>query len=147
MMIDAATKRKLIIIFIALVAVIVLAIFVQRQAQSLASISPEYNSSRGEDGAPEAVPSLYLTNGDEFREKFEINIQTSILNAIYQKNYEIYGTINRTAEIKGGISVDKEQVTSFTVLMGEQKQPLNVWIHIDNAATNDYSITVEKGTS
>lgn len=147
MMIDAATKRKLIIIFIALVAVIVLAIFVQRQAQSLASISPEYSSSRGDDSAPEAVAPLYLTNDDEFRERFEINIQTSILDAVYRKNYEIYGTINRTAEIKGGISVDKEGVTSFTILMGEQKQPLNVWVSVDNAATNDYSITVEKGTS
>ena len=147
MIIDRTIKQRFIVLAIALIAIIVLAVIVQRQAASQASISPEYNSRIGEDGAPDSVSQLYLTNGDEFYSTFESSIQSSILDAIYAKNYEIYGTISRTAEMKGGIKTNKDRSQSFTLLMGEQRQPLDITVTVKNAATNDFTITIKKGTS
>lgn len=148
MMIDTSMRRKLIAIAIALVAVIILAITVQQQTHSLASISPEYDSQRGDDSVSESVSPLYLRSGsDTFRQAFPSSMQVSILTTIYHKNYDLYDTISRNADMKGGVTKESDGSQSFTLLMGEQKQPLHIKVKVKNSATNDYTITVDKDKS
>lgn len=147
MIIDKALRRKIIAICIAFVAVIILAVLVQQQSYSFSSIPTEYDDQRGEDAAGDEVSSLYLRNPDEFQQTFPASIQTSILNTIYHKNYELYGTIDRVAEMKGGVSNAAEGYLTFTLLMGESKHPVYVKIKVENSATNNYTMSVEKEKS
>lgn len=147
MILDKTTRRKLIALAVVLIVVIILAVLVQQQSQSLSSIPAEYDDQRGEDTAGDEVASLYLRNPDEFQQTFPGGTQTSILNTIYRKNYELYGTIDRFAEMKGGVSNAGEGYQEFTLLMGESKHPVYVKVKVENSATNDYTMLVEKEKS
>lgn len=144
-MIDRVLKTRLIVAGILAIGFIITAVVLHQQSQALGSIPAKYNSDLGEDGAEGSTSWLRLENNNAFKDAFPDALQTPILNNIYGKYYDSTGTIARFAVLDGRVSSkNKEGIQTFTLLMGEDKKPITVQVHVKNDATNDFEVTIKE---
>ena len=139
---DRSLIMKLLAIAVLLMASIGLYSYAQNVHAQNSPFTPQEAPTRGYDKPEEAIAAITVINR-ELLDKALPQISVDVMNQIHREHYSLTGNIDRLAEISSNIARTDKTYT-FTIRFLDSGDKLRVKIIVQNIATRDYSLSVEK---